>query len=115
MNSDARRYTRIYHKDLKYYKVVLEKLGRVLQGELGNISEGGFCAILPQNTELQVGEIVSGYLYYIRETNRYPFEGKIAWFSDYKHQGKIYDMIGLEFTSPIALPEHLLALAMSLE
>ncbi len=115
MSLEMRRYTRIYHKDLKDYKLVLEKKGSSFKGDLGNISEGGFCVILPKNTQLERGEIVQGYLYYIHEAEKYPFEGKIAWVSDYEHAGKIHLMAGIEFTTLLNLPERLLALAMSLD
>lgn len=115
MSSEARRYIRIYHKDLKDYKVVIEKFGSSFKGELGNISEGGCCVILPKGAELQRGEVIRGNLYYIHDTTQCPFEGRVAWISDYEHGGRIHSILGLEFTSPVNLPEHLLALSMSLE
>lgn len=115
MNSESRRYTRIYHKDLKDYKVVFQFPDDMFQGSLGNISDGGLCAVLPKSFPASRGDLLNGYLLYLPYNEKYKFEGKVAWSSDYEFNGRLHVMIGLEFTSPVTLPEHLLALAMSLE
>lgn len=112
---EARRYTRIYHKDLKDYKVIIQLPDDLFQGNLGNISDGGLCAILPKSFPAEINKLIQGHLLYLPYGEKYKFEGRIAWFSDYEFNGKLHTMIGLEFTSPITLPEHLMALAMSLE
>lgn len=115
MNSDSRRYTRIYHKDLKDYKVIFRLPDDIYQGSLGNISDGGLCAILPKSFSTNRGELLKGYLLYVPYDEKYEFQGRVAWTSDYSMGGTMHTMIGLEFSGSVYLPEHLMALAMSLE
>lgn len=115
MSSDFRKNTRIYHKDLIDYKVFLAFEGSVTQGSLGNISETGLCAIMPTNFKAEQGLAVKGHLLYAPQSDKIDIEGRVAWVADYEHSGVSQLMLGVEFSSPLPFPEHLMALSMSFE
>ncbi len=115
MASDFRRATRVFHKDFVDYKVNLNFDGIVFKGDLGNISENGLCAIMPEEFNAVQGAVVNGFLTYEPAKEKIDLAGRIAWRTNYEHHKEPRIMLGMEFSEPFYFPEHLMALSMSFE
>jgi hypothetical protein len=115
MELEARRAIRVYHKDFQDYFVNIEIEGIFYRGNLGNISETGLCAILPEDFVAMTNIIVSGSVEYIPLKDHLDFIGRIAWKTPYEFHRRKFVMIGMEFTQKIIFPEYLLALNLSFD
>lgn len=115
MSVENRAATRVYPKDFIDYTSQVEVDGVRYTGFLGNISETGMCAILPDNFSGQKGDIITGYVHHIPMDDKIEFSGKLVWTEDYEFRHKKYIMVGIQFTEMVDLPDYLFALSLAVE
>ena len=115
MSAELRKSTRIYPKDLADYSVHLKILGDIISGTLGNISQGGLCAIMPESFHLENGLSVEGFLKDNPFQETMPFQGKVAWETEIMLKKIKRKMVGIQFTGSVDFPERLDAISLTLE
>lgn len=110
-----RRSERVSYKNFSDYSVSFTADDKTYTGLLGNISDGGMCAILPAEFPAEIGGLLKGELKYKPYSDIYPISTKIVWKANYLLKDEPKIMIGMEFAEKFVLPEYLIALSMSFE
>ena len=110
-----RKAPRIYPKDFADYSVTFEMDGSQPKGFLGNISEGGLCAVMPPDFSCSVDSRLKGFILQESLKEKVPFEGRVAWKIDYEINKVPKVMLGLEFSNSLDLPEQLMVISLAVE
>jgi hypothetical protein len=110
-----RKAPRIYPKDFADYSVSFELNGNIQKGFLGNISEGGLCAVMPPDFTCELDTTLKGFVLQEPLNDKLNFEGRIAWKLDYEINKSPKLMLGLEFSNPLELPEQLMVISLAVE
>lgn len=110
-----RKAPRIYPKDFIDYAITFGEEGKTSKGFLGNISEGGLCAVMPIDFQVNVDSKEKGFIIHEPSKEKIPFEGRVAWKLEYDINKQPKLMIGLEFSAPLELPEQLMVISLSVE
>lgn len=110
-----RKAPRIYPKDFIDYSIIFDEEGNSSKGFLGNISEGGLCAVMPLEFQASVDTKKKGSILHEPSKEKLPFEGRVAWKLEYEINKQQKLMVGLEFSSPLELPEQLMVISLSVE
>jgi len=84
-----------------------------LSGYLGNVSEGGLGAILPGNQTLSANSNLEGVMTSKRLPAEIRFRGKIAWLSETTIRKAPHTLLGIQFDTPMSLPEELIAIELA--
>lgn len=110
-----RKAPRVYPKDFADYSVSLDMNGSLNKGFLGNISEGGLCAVMSPDFHCDVDATVKGFVLQEPLQEKLNFDGRIAWKLDCEINKAPKLMLGLEFSSPLDLPEQLMVISLAVE
>ena len=87
----------------------------IQKGFLGNISEGGLCAVMPPEFTCELDTTLKGFVLQEPLNDKLNFEGRIAWKLDYEINKAPKLMLGLEFSNPLELPEQLMVISLAVE
>ena len=112
MDAADRRSERRAPKDLGQFEVKLDEANVYLF----NISEHGLCVVLPvDQPAMQAKQSVTGIVIGQGIRLEFPFKGKTVWFSVRKIEQTPYVFAGIEFESPMEIPESLISLSLARE
>ncbi|MCB1168710.1 MAG: PilZ domain-containing protein [Leptospiraceae bacterium] len=113
MDSSDRRSERRAPRNLEQFAVSMEDN---IHGYLENISQHGLCVVLPiDQPALQRGQKVSGRVLGRGIKVDLPFSGNTVWFSIRKIDQTPYVYAGIEFESPMEIPESLISHSLARE
>jgi hypothetical protein len=110
-----RKAPRVYPKDFADYSVNFDMDGSLSKGFLGNISEGGLCAVMSPDFICEVDSPIKGFVMQEPMQEKFSFDGRIAWKLDCEINKAPRLMLGLEFSVPLELPEQLMVISLSVE
>lgn len=110
-----RKKERIYPKDFQDYSVELLLGDIAFTGNLGNISEGGMCAIIASSSKLdvQIGDPVKVTISSKLLDAPIVCDSRAAWMGSTSIRETQHQLLGVEFAEDILLPPSLMALGMS--
>ena len=106
-----RRRPRVYTNEMNHFEVILEAGESRWAGYVGDISEEGMCAVLPGSAWVAADEggILRGRIggsYLSSELN---FEARVVWQSSSEHRGQAVQLVGLQFSGAVELPDQVIA------